>query len=428
MREISVNIASNLDCLLYSKYGQNQYFENKAKLFGFLKQIQKNNDLDTDEIKKLLEAIKPIFKKLKNTQNKIKKQKSLNVSTSFINRCISKFQRITILFKRFFYGDHRLNKLILLAKKIEKDNKKNEFKVKTERTKKFKGIVKKIQKTIARGTCVKDAICLDQSYWLETNIMKLIFGEERYAGHIYTGHLTKLKFFEQWSLGKDSKGIPYQEQYSFEEYLNRIVISNLPQKELEDLKGKCTIVEYHTPEELATLEAHFDDEGNIYSLTPHLNAWVDSNVQDPKSEQYYSDFYQSFQLSSAENNLEKQYILRDATFMYLLDHKGRLYLQIKKQGMTNHTSLSKGQAILAAGSLEVKDGKIISIDTFSGHYKPTQIQLKNFLLHLVKSKVNLDMIKLTYVSEYAVQPWKINVIHSKDVRHWFNQAVLGIFP
>lgn len=116
-----------------------------------------------------------------------------------------------------------------------------------------------------------------------------------------------------------------------------------------------------------------------------------------------------------------QYILKDYTYMYILDAKKRLYIQIKEKGKTNHSSLSRGQAVLAAGNLKISSGKIIEIDTFSGHYKPTETQLVTLLDFLRKQNVNINEIKLTYVGDYRVQPWKILEVNPGDVEEWLNQ-------
>lgn len=423
MEFFDMNIDKNLNDLLNYKYDFNNYIENKSFLYDFLNKIKKNSgNLNSYKIKELLIAIQPVLKSLRINQDQIRDQiraqKSNNKSSSILDQLNNKFRRTLVLFKKIIYNNHRLNDLIELTKTIAKENKIEDFRVETSRTERFKKIAQKLVTEIAVGSCTKDAISLDPNYWLETVGMKFTIDGERYEGHVYTGYFAESKYLEKWSTSFDNKGIPYQKQYSFEEYLNQIVIPNMSSKEKDELKAKCSIVEYYSPEELATLEAHIDKEGKIYTETPHLNHWMDHRIKNPNDKQIYSDFLQTDQLTNTNTSTIKNQPLRDGTFMYVLDHLGHLYVQIKNRGKTNHTSLSNGKAVLAAGSLQVKDGKIIAIDTFSGHYKPTELHLANFLTYLKKLHVKLNAIQLTYVSEYGVQPWKILKVSPQDVENW----------
>ena len=85
-------------------------------------------------------------------------------------------------------------------------------------------------------------------------------------------------------------------------------------------------------------------------------------------------------------------------------------------------SLSNGHAVLAAGSLKLSNGKIIAVDTFSGHYKPTDVQLATFLEFLKMRNVDLNQIKVTYVGDYTVQPWKIYDINVGNVSKWLESV------
>lgn len=306
---------------------------------------------------------------------------------------------------------------------LAKKSKIPDFKINASALEKFRNIVRKLQKSIAVGTLVRDTVPLEKDYWLETLGMKLVIDGETFKGHIYTGYfLTETKQLEKWSTDVDEKGISYHEQYSFEEYLNQVVIPQFSIEEREEFKTKLSIVEYYTPQELSTLDAYFNEEGSVCMKSPHLNAWVEHKEAAPNSKESYTDFFQIY-CPPSTNHLEDQHILKDQTYMYVLNHQGRLHLQIKNRGKTNHTSLSNGQAVLAAGSLKVKDGKIIEIDMFSGHYKPTEIQLITFLKYLKNSSINIDDIKVTYVGEYAIQPWKIHVINPNEVQNWLDKRI-----
>ena len=283
---------------------------------------------------------------------------------------------------------------------------------------KFRGIVKKLKKNIAVGASKKGTVLLDKDYWMEALGMKLVIDGKIIQGHIYTGFLANQdKLLEKWRTGLDEKGVPFQKQYSFETYLNEIYIPQLSLQQREDFKSKVTLVEYYTPRELTALEAHFDHMGKIFTKNPFLNGWVDRQDNNLENMGSYRNFYRTVPPSNTQEAAEK-HVMRDQTYIYVQDHQGRVYLQIKKRGITNHTSLSNGHAVLAAGSLKVEKGNIVEIDTFSGHYKPTKEQLAAFLVFLGKSGVDLDRIKVTYVADYSVQPWDIRTLKAGEVRSW----------
>lgn len=414
-----MNIEYNINNLLKNEYNPYNYIENKSSLFKILDKIDKNKEsLNNDEAQKNLENINIIVKKLSSIQNEIKTTKSDSSQSSIFKTIILKLNKLIILFKKSVYGNYNLKDLIILKNKIEDEIKNRK---RFSLLQKFKSIVKKVQKTIAVGLNTKNSIPLEKNYWLEAIGMKIIAGQEIFKGHLYTGYFASGENYpEKWKNSVSKNNIIYQKQYSFQEYLNQVIIPGLSPKELEQFQEKLSIVEYYSDKQLASLEAHFDHEGRIYTITPILNAWVEH--KEDKSKQLYTDFYKGYP-SPTVQRLVTKHLLRDQTYMYVLDYKGQLYLQIKNRGKTNHTSLSRGHAVLAAGSLKVKDGKIISIDTFSGHYKPTKTQLITLLEFLKKAHVNINVIKLTYVAEYNVQPWIIKEINPGEVQDWMDKMI-----
>jgi len=281
---------------------------------------------------------------------------------------------------------------------------------------KFRHAVRDLQKTIAIGSLVKNTVLLDKDYWMETLKLRLVIDNEIIEGHIYTGYLTGEKYFDKWKNERDVNRVLFHEQYSFEEYMNLIVLPRLTPEKRQEFKSKISIVEYYHQGELNSLEALFDADGRIYTRSSSLNDWVDHLATNKGTVDKYSDFYANRPPSALKER--KDHLVKDQTYMYVLDHQGRLYLQIKNRGKTNHTSLSNGHAVLAAGSLQIQKGRIVSIDTFSGHYKPTEIQLANFFKYLKESGVPLDPIKTTYVGNYAIQPWQINEISPGEAENW----------
>lgn len=415
-----MNINNNLNSLLQTGYGTYNYCETKAKVFTLLELIKKNKStLSTVDIQKILLMINPIINKLGKIRKAIIKEKLSIGSSSIFNIFKRKLNDFVGMLQKSFYGNYHLKDLIHSRNKIALQTKiTNSIHIPSscyvKPIEKFKTSVRKLQNSIAIGSHVKNTITLEKNYWLETLGMILVIGKATFKGHIYTAYLSSGENYpEKWRVEKDERGFVYQKKYSFEEYLNHVIIPKLTPIEKEEFNKKLSIVEYYTPEQLDSLKAIFDKEGRITTRTPILNTWVDRKASDAK--QSYSEFYKTFKLSETA---EKHTTLKDQTYMYILDSQGSLYLQIKERGKTNHTSLSNGHAVLAAGSLKVKNGKIIAIDTFSGHYKPTKVQLITLLEFLKKSGVNINEIKLTYVEEYNVQPWIIKDVNPGQVEAW----------
>jgi len=71
-------------------------------------------------------------------------------------------------------------------------------------------------------------------------------------------------------------------------------------------------------------------------------------------------------------------------FDFVVNEKGDVLIGRK------HSYLSGGQDVQAAGTLKMKNGKVVNIDNNSGHYTPNLEQTKNFKKILSKSGVNVD--------------------------------------
>lgn len=78
-------------------------------------------------------------------------------------------------------------------------------------------------------------------------------------------------------------------------------------------------------------------------------------------------------------------VLKDGTYMCVLSEHGKLYVGKKKKGTFHHSSFVAGRPVKTAGRVKIKDGKIRSIDNFSGHYKPSKESLHKIVDFLKKS-------------------------------------------
>lgn len=64
-----------------------------------------------------------------------------------------------------------------------------------------------------------------------------------------------------------------------------------------------------------------------------------------------------------------------------------------------HSWLSKGEDVIAAGTLKYNNGKLVDISNASGHYLPTIEEASNFLRIFKKSGISIDDATLTILKE-----------------------------
>jgi hypothetical protein len=68
--------------------------------------------------------------------------------------------------------------------------------------------------------------------------------------------------------------------------------------------------------------------------------------------------------------------------------------RIHKEGMQHHSGLLSGQPVLFAGEIGVKNGELIKITTRSGHYRPREKELVDFLSVLSAQGVSLKNVAI----------------------------------
>jgi hypothetical protein len=62
-----------------------------------------------------------------------------------------------------------------------------------------------------------------------------------------------------------------------------------------------------------------------------------------------------------------------------------------------HSSLNNGEPVASAGGISFNEnGDVIRIDRFSGHYKPSRLQLKQFVDHLIGLGVDLSGTEINW--------------------------------
>nr|XP_027104782.1 IQ domain-containing protein IQM3-like isoform X1 [Coffea arabica] len=119
--------------------------------------------------------------------------------------------------------------------------------------------------------------------------------------------------------------------------------------------------------------------------------------------------------------------LKRAKWIFVMSASKRLYAAEKKKGYFHHSSFLAGGATLAAGRLVAEHGKVKSISTHSGHYRPTNENLGIFLAFLKDKGVNLEEVQvLPHAKEYEDDKLQIANVIEEDLP--FESSTYSIKP
>ncbi|MCB0392930.1 MAG: hypothetical protein KDD25_00130 [Bdellovibrionales bacterium] len=84
--------------------------------------------------------------------------------------------------------------------------------------------------------------------------------------------------------------------------------------------------------------------------------------------------------------------------IYIMDEEGRIYIENPNfsgpRSNIRHSSFFWGKPVAAAGTLIVRNGVIVRINDFSGHYKPKKKQFAQFLEQLSRMGLSVDFDEL----------------------------------
>ncbi|KAM2028738.1 hypothetical protein ACFX1R_042009 [Malus domestica] len=86
--------------------------------------------------------------------------------------------------------------------------------------------------------------------------------------------------------------------------------------------------------------------------------------------------------------------MQDSKWIFVMSTSRKLYAGVKKKGSFHHSSFLAGGATLAAGRLAVENGRLKSVSAYSGHYRPSNENLGNFLAFLEENGVTLDEVQV----------------------------------
>ncbi|KAH0449772.1 hypothetical protein IEQ34_020464 [Dendrobium chrysotoxum] len=109
----------------------------------------------------------------------------------------------------------------------------------------------------------------------------------------------------------------------------------------------------------------------------------------------------------------------DAKWIFVLSTCRALYVGKKKKGRFQHSSFLAGGATTAAGRLLVKDGFLMAIWPYSGHYLPTEENFNEFIKFLAENNVDL-----TNVKRYSIDESSHSLDHSSSFKMPRNEEVV----
>ncbi|PKA52449.1 hypothetical protein AXF42_Ash020410 [Apostasia shenzhenica] len=81
-------------------------------------------------------------------------------------------------------------------------------------------------------------------------------------------------------------------------------------------------------------------------------------------------------------------------WIFVMSPSRRLYAGVKKKGVFHHSSFLAGGTTIAAGRLTAENGLIKAIWAYSGHYKPSDENLDQFMNYLRENGVDLDGVEI----------------------------------
>lgn len=129
---------------------------------------------------------------------------------------------------------------------------------------------------------------------------------------------------------------------------------------------------------------HYFNETELNRFTL---VFKDSFLYDYKNEKYSTEF----------DNETGNY--KEALIVWSADEK-LLVLPFESRGLYHHSSLSRGKAVLFAGTITIANGQILEVSDFSGHYKPNSDSLRRFISFIASQHINLKKLVVSGVNVY----------------------------
>ena len=93
-----------------------------------------------------------------------------------------------------------------------------------------------------------------------------------------------------------------------------------------------------------------------------------------------------------------------------------------------HSSMNAGKPVMAAGEVQIHNGKLIALTTHSGHYKPSAQNVYETLKHFQKNGIDISKTTLISLDPFAVNlPIKESAVMEDDVLAYFTCNAYDFF-
>jgi hypothetical protein len=100
--------------------------------------------------------------------------------------------------------------------------------------------------------------------------------------------------------------------------------------------------------------------------------------------------------------------------IYVMDRDGNIFISnIQEKRRFHHSSLVAGEPVLAAGEIEIRDGRVLYIDNQSGHYFPVALHTRQFLKRLRELGADLSGVRTVDLS--ATRP-RVRALRRPEAR------------
>lgn len=210
-----------------------------------------------------------------------------------------------------------------------------------------------------------------------------------------------------------------------QDYLNRILAKLMAQRENKKKENPDFVPMRFTGKYQLETKAQILDPTEITKKSPidniqsafEANELLDVNQEDKRADSLSGRTYLSteqraeYRIDISNGKFHKEGRVFDSAHLkahnkagyvaFTLNANGELsvfehvYGELDKQGRKlTHSSMNAGAPVLAAGEMNIRNGKLISINTYSGHYTPSLYSVMRFLEYLSDKGIDISESKV----------------------------------
>jgi hypothetical protein len=82
--------------------------------------------------------------------------------------------------------------------------------------------------------------------------------------------------------------------------------------------------------------------------------------------------------------------------IYVFTRDYKIVAGYSQHDIVHHSTLAGGQAVLCAGGIVATDGRLIAVNSYSGHYTPKRQHLDYFMTYLEKMGTDVSEVIVKY--------------------------------